>query len=902
MLFESYSLNAANFKNGLTLISSENENAGGAASCKIEFNPDIPLENSNAEIEAQITGILERYLDLYLGKNAPSSSELTSANSKYSKLNITISNGTISGNIVSNYNDVSFLKTYANQLRHHPDDEIIKEKAKNTVWLVSDQLCKGTKGDLYKFRDFARPAAIMYNWFDDNLKDLFTNTLYEFETFEHFWVSIYDEDYQSVHESINTDIIYNLGDALMVFAANQSSPEERYRWMKGFTRWLERFCSHTSGTANGIKADATGFHHWTAYDNYMYAFKTAGDLIYYVAGTDFQINKENYLLFRDAIYAQIVFGNEAGEKALSMCGRKPHERGASYTKYSIERLAIAGGIILGLSTADPVLAGEYNRICGVFPDFNYDSETTLSRSSGYFQFNFANMGIFRKNDWLAVSKGFTNGLWGAEIYPTNNRYGRYQSYGTLEIIYPGSLFSGNGYNVKTWNWNYNPGATTIVLPWDKLHGERARIDESQKKSFAGALSFKNKKSETLTKTHGNIGLFAMDFQEMEDQGLSTRFGPNNHNGTFTFKKSTFAFEDIIVALGSDITNDDYSNQTVTTLFQRVDTKSNNLVVNNSTQSSSAEFSLESDNWVISNYNTGFYVVSGQGKLVLWNGEQQTPYHDQTDPSEYINNVKQNYWIGFIDHGKNPNNSSYEYIAIPEATATQMEQLSNAIKAGNKPYTVQQKNSTAHILEHNSGVWAYAIFEKNSTFENSGLIKEVSEPCLLMYEPGNNGSTLKLAISNPDMGILSRSFKPAVDKQIEVILKGDWSLENIPGNAQVSKNNGNTVLSFLTQNGLPIELDLKSGITSNFENLWVEEMSQIILYPNPNKGIFTIENNTSENGYWKIYNSVGIAIFEGEISPNKNLIDVNGILPGLYLVKVYVNNKHSFTEKIIIQSF
>ena len=80
------------------------------------------------------------------------------------------------------------------------------------------------------------------------------------------------------------------------------------------------------------------------------------------------------------------------------------------------------------------------------------------------------------------------------------------------------------------------------------------------------------------------------------------------------------------------------------------------------------------------------------------------------------------------------------------------------------------------------------------------------------------------------------------------------------------------------------------------------MSQIILYPNPNKGIFTIENNTSENGYWKIYNSVGIAIFEGEISPTKNLIDVNGILPGLYLVKVYVNNKHSFTEKIIIQSF
>ncbi len=313
-------------------------------------------------------------------------------------------------------------------------------------------------------------------------------------------------------------------------------------------------------------------------------------------------------------------------------------------------LAIAGGHILGLSSADTILAGEYNRLFGVSADFGYESVAPLSRSSGFFQFNHANLGIFRKNDWLAGMKGFTNGLWGAELYPTANRYGRYQSYGTLEIIYPGDEKIGNGYNVSTWNWNYNPGATTIVLPWTMLHGEYARIDEYQAGGFSGALAFLNKNGEVLVNTHGTVGVFAMDFQEVEGLGFSTKYGPNTHNKTFRWNKSTWAFEDMLIALGSDISNNDESHPTVTTLYQRLDNTGNEVLANGDIQEQATILDGKNANWVISNYSTGFYLVPGNDDIHLWKGEQQTPNHDQIDPSAYGSNPISKYCIGYINHG------------------------------------------------------------------------------------------------------------------------------------------------------------------------------------------------------------------------------------------------------------
>jgi hypothetical protein len=875
-------------------------NSNLSETCEVVFSPDLPLLASNAQIETDINAILTKYEDVFLGTSAPSTTSLSNAVSQYDNLNISVVNNEISGDIVASYTSVPFLRTFAQHLRFNPGDNGIREKANNTVWLVSQQVCDGTlaiNGTLYDFEQFARPAALLCRHFDDKVRSLFTNALYMHNVFEHFWEPVYDQEYQALYETISTDVMYNTGDVLMAYAANQITEDERYLWMRGYKRWLERFTNYTFGTCNGIKVDGTGFHHWTAYDNYMYAFKTACDVIYYVTGTEFQIGAENYLVFRDAIYAQIVFSNDDGNKPLAMSGRKPYSRDVSYGSDHVKRLALAGGQILGLSTADPVLAGEFNRIWGISSDFNYRTVAPFSQSAGYFQFNYANMGVFRKSNWLAVTKGFTDGLWGAELYATSNRYGRYQSYGTMEIIYDGSLEIGNGYNVDTWNWNYNPGATTIALPWEMLHGEYARIDEYQQKSFAGALAFQNKNSATLNKTHGTVGMFAMDFQEEEGQGFSTYYGPNGHNATFRFKKSTFAFDDMIVCLGSNINNNDVANPTVTTLFQRLDNSGVDLWVNGLSQRRTATFDGVNNNWVFSNYKTGFYMVAGNNDTEVWNGFQQTPNHDQIEPTAYTGNLSEKYWIGYINHGTNPVDAGYEYMVIPQATTTLMTDLDNAIQAGNKPYTVHQKDANAHVLEHNSGVWGYALFAENTSFENNGILTAVSHPCLVMYRENAASSTLELAIANPDMGFTARTYEASVEKQIIVSIKGRWTL--MDGDASkvgVFYTGQDTELHFTTNDGLPLEVELKLDIANQ-----VHPMNQenIVLYPNPSSKLVYLEGDLPENSTWMITDSAGATLDEGRIDSAMPVIDVSGFLSGTYLLNVVYNNNVLYSEKFIV---
>ena len=229
-------------------------------------------------------------------------------------------------------------------------------------------------------------------------------------------------------------------------------------------------------------------------------------------------------------------------------------------------MGVAGGAILGTGTSDPVIATYYNRVWGGYSPFG--NSTKASFNSGYFQFNHSMAGIYRKDGWLAVSKGFNNNMLGSEIYPDANRFGRYQSYGAVNIIYPGDALTGNGYDVTTWDWNFTPGATVIRLPWNKLHGEKQRIDELQQKRFVGSLSFINKNGIYLNKIQGTYGLFAMDFQEKTGQGFGTVYSSENHNATFVFKKSVFAFDNMLICLGSNIGNNDAANTTMTALYQR----------------------------------------------------------------------------------------------------------------------------------------------------------------------------------------------------------------------------------------------------------------------------------------------------------------------------------------------
>lgn len=867
--------------------------------CPFTLTPDLPLTASNATIEAEIISAVSKFSDSYLGTKTPTAAQLSSAQSAYAALNINASGGTITGKPITSFATVSFLKTFAQHLKFNPGDTIIKTKANNTVWWVSKQFCSGTlalDNQLYDYEDFARPTSLLKDFLDIDVKSLFGFTLYEHSVaFEHFWQPIYDAAYQEKNGSIITDVIYNIGDVMLAYSLWQNNADERYRYMRGFKRYLDRFFSYTVGTTDGIKEDGTGFHHWVAYNNYMYSYNTAANILSYLNGTSFQVEQANYQVFRNAFYAQYMEANDAGVQAFSTAGRNPQNRTNPLSKSALKTLAIAGGNILGLSTADPVFAGMYNRIYGVDPAFNYNNVAPFTE--GFFQFNHAMAGVFRKDNWLVFNKGFSNNMWGAEAYVPQNRYGRYQSYGAQEVIYSGDKLTGNGYDHNTWDWNFNPGTTVIRLPWSDLHGERGRLDEEQQKRFVGALNLKNKNSELLTNNHGNYGMFAMDFQEKEGQGFGVVHSSEHHNSTFTFKKSNFYFDDIIVCLGSGITNNDASNETITTLFQRLDNKGSGVNVNGTSQTSTGTvtYSGTSNNWLLSNYGTGFYLISGNDNLVVKKEVQQNPNQDQIWPIDFSGNPTKTYYTAYINHGKKPTNKNYEYILKPNSNPTEMQALDTDIQKDNKAYIVHQKDNNAHIVEHISKkIWGYAFF---NAANNLGFdyVTGVNASCLVMTEYNDVNKRLLVSIDNPDIGFNSKSYAPSMEVTRQIMLKGEWTLNSsYPGVKIVSANASKTVVEFMLMDGLAKEILLNDASTVGVAD---ETLTNVAFYPNPAKNV--IEFSSIKNiERVSVFSVLGREIGKFKLADNK--LNIENLSDGLYLLKIEFESGVSTTKKLIIK--
>ena len=897
--------------------------ADNNAVCPYTVTPDLPLITSNAIIETEINTAVNKFSDSYLGTIAPSPTSLAAAETAYAALNISISGGTINGNPTTSFGNVAFLKTFAQHLKFNPGDTNIKAKANNTVWWVAKQFCAGTLAidvQLYSYQVFARPASLLQDFLEPAVKNLFAYTLYQHSVqFEHFWAPTYDSAYQQLKGSIITDVVYNIGDVLLAYSKWQNTADERYRYMRAYKRYLNRFFSYTVGTTDGIKADGTGFHHWVAYNNYMYSFNTAASILSHLNNTSFQVDQDNYKVFRNAFYTQYMQANDNGVQPLATAGRNPQNRTNPLGKSALKSIAIIGGKILGLTTADPVFAGMYNRIYGVDNEFNYS--TVAPFEEGFFQFNHAMTGLFRKNNYVVSNKGFSNNMWGAEAYTNQNRYGRYQSYGAQEIIYPGDKLTGNGYDDKTWDWNFNPGTTVIKLPWASLHSEYSRLDELQQKRFVGALNLKNKNNSVLTNNHGDFGMFAMDFQEKTGQGFGTNYGSEKHNSTFTFKKSSFYFDDIIVCLGSGITNNDTSNETVTTLFQRIDNKGIGVNVNGVNQSSTGlvSYSGASNNWLLSNYGTGFYLVSGNDSFVIKKELQKNPNQDQTWPADFSGNTTNTYYTGYINHGKNPSNKNYEYVVKPNSNTTEMQTLSTDMQGANKPYMVYQKDTNAHIVQHIAKkIWGYTFFNA-ATNLSYDYIKGVTGSCLVMTQYNETNSTLLLSIDNPDIGFTFQANTPSIQVTRQVTLQGNWSLSSTYSGIQIlSANATSTVVQFTLVDGLAKEVVLQKVIAARRKSDTITNTvavsannilynpnnpsSDFILYPNPANNILNIELNSSDDTLKniKIIDLNGRIVLEKNSQSDKKLIvHTDNLSPGIYIIQGTTNADVVLKSKKII---
>lgn len=714
------------------------------------------------------------------------------------------------------------------------------------------------------------------------------------------WISYYGMMYQpesNYLSNLNSDVVYLFTPHMLGVAINQSNDEKSLRELKAFKRFLERNTEYVPGGGDILKPDGTGFHHATHYNNYMYSYKTWADQMYQLKGTNFRISSSAYERFKKAVLSMYLFctsGNgDVRYNANALCGRNPFSSGMQiqFSQDLLDKLIQIGGDCMG-TAIDSELAAAYN--------FFYQTTkypVTARNYDGFYQFNYSPTGIYRKDNWVATMHAPTTKFFGAEIYSTANRFGRYQSHGALEILYNGSL-AANGYPTNGtgagWDWNVIPGTTTVhYTSWQEMMPNKNTTDRfdqfTKTKNFSGALSF------------GNCGLFATDFDQLETWGGAARYTATN----LVFKKSMFAFDKYIFSLGSNISaSGTYSTGmiTATNLFQHIVSGSGtNFIVNGNvvTKPHTSTISTTSDNWLITPAGTGYFIPKGNDAIEIRYNDQTSPNENGSDyaaPATTVSAAK-----AFLNHGVKTSSKSYSFVAVPATNTTEMQTISNQLGNGSI-FEILAQNSALHALSYKpENIIAYSFFGSVSNL-NFGIVKSVTAENLLIDKYDSETGRHRFAICNPNL-------KPVTDNtygwipstsQTTLTLSGEWAPETVvDGVVFATPVNNQTQITITLKDGAPLYFGARVyGDTTGVNAINLS--NNIRISENEGKIQFHFSEDNLEEAHIHIFNSNGQKIMNKIFKTNNNQIEIpfSGWAKGIYICKVTYRNQSKTIKWII----
>ena len=581
----------------------------------------------------------------------------------------------------------------------------------------------------------------------------------------------------SQHESnldyYNTQSVFRMMSALLA-----DDPAMQATCLKIYSDHLTKVLALTN--SQGFRPDGTAWHHWGHYPAYATgAFDRVPVSLKALSETAFRIGESGHANFKRAFLAAAIYSNHK-YWGLGLSGR--HPLGGNIDKLKDSCLALAlSGTPDGQHPIDPDVAETYIRLWGTPPGNLFQGlETDVSSPNGHWTFSYAALSVHRRGDWSVNIKGCNKYVWASEIYGLDNRYGRYQSSGTVQIL-PNMSPEEAGYVEDGWDWNHPPGATTVALPFEELEPERQVVMFKSEETFAGGCSL-----------DGN-GVWAMKLNEAEgftiDPGAEKMSFPNKLKA----RKSVFCFGEQLLCLGSGI--EAVGSEPVhTTLFQ------------NGIQTTNGAVRYE-DGWLIDPIGN-YYRVLDDAEAVITVGEQSSP------------NNKYSLWQGkgkrgtrpdakglfakaWIDHGPAPKDASYAYMVFP------MFGRRLSLHPSNFPmFGILRQDNRAHVVEV-SNTTAYACFEAGEV--NKGLLELVSTPCFVMIQ---NGDTFKVAVSNPDLQQLTEAVKRHASHPSPVVLttlrlKGPWKIKG-SAPAWTEADGDSTLLTVKCKDGASLEVELEKS--------------------------------------------------------------------------------------------
>ncbi|GAB1415071.1 chondroitinase family polysaccharide lyase [Paludibacter sp.] len=714
------------------------------------------------------------------------------------------------------------------------------------------------------------------------------------------WLSYYDKIYDSEAtylQSLNSDVVYLFLPHMMAIALFQTDDAVAVRELKAFKRFLERNTEYVPGGGDILKPDGTGFHHNTQYNNYMYSYQTWTEYINYLKGTVFRIGLPAYNRLKKAVISKYIMAttdtNNARHYANTLAGRNPFSSGVQvfYSRALFENLIDIGGDIMGTSI-DEDLAGAYNYF---FKSNKYN--VTEKNYDGFHQFNYGSLGIFRKNNWVVTMHAPTTKFWGAEIYSGANRFGRYQSHGALEVTYNGTVANSGYPGNKTgggWDWNVVPGTTTVhYTSWQDMMPNKTtsdRFDQYTKtKNFSGALAW------------GNYGIFATDFDQIDTWG-SQKFVPTN----LVFKKSMFAFNNLIISMGTNISSSgsyDASMLTATNLFQNLVSSVSTAPVLNGTEVTNPNtviLSSMQDNWMVNAQGTGYFIPKGNDEVKLIYGSQKSPVEsgsDYANPTTTVNAVK-----SYINHGVKPTNKSYVFAVVPGTNSSEMQDIASQMaNDGGSVYKIQMQNEYLHAITYKpENINAYSFFGARFNL-NFGIVKSSTGEHLLMHKADEISGRQYFAATNPNLKPVSDAnfgWKSSTT-QATLTIAGEWLPLNQPDGVQIHPfSNGETQITLTFKDGEPLYFSLRRKDDTGID---VTTDNQLIKYYNNNDFLnIILDESIYADTVISIFSSTGQVVYQNRHNSQNNLvtIPVHGLSKGVYLCKISIKDKGDRTFKWI----
>lgn len=526
-----------------------------------------------------------------------------------------------------------------------------------------------------------------------------------------------------------------------------------------YSRWLSAtIYSSSPNDGGGIKPDGSLFHHKMHYHGYGLPalLNTTTKVIAPLDGTAFEISLPAFQKLKKASLAACWWGFP--HSSFNACGRHPLTNSANDLAPLLTTLAKSKP---ATNEVDSELAATRLALFGGDANKLFGRAVEKKKIEGHRAFNHHSSGVHKWQDSSVQIKGFGEGIRWGETYKNDNRYGRYQSHGSI-IILKNTQKHTSGFQQAGWDWSKTPGTTGLVMSAEKLEGSTSFYGYRPKqKTFPSA-------AVCLDNRYGAF-LFQLD--------------PTNDPQSLKLRKSVFSIDGLLVCLGSNLSSQARDTTLATTLFQ--------------TELADAAHppqQLPQYHALIDPYGTGYYLA-----------DRQIPQFTQGSQHSLHNKTRQatlgNFATAWIEHGKRVKSASYHYHILLESGVEALKSWHEKMNSSSPPVIVRRQDKSAHIIKiPQKNLTAACYFTTYRATQAEELIQATSRSCLTLIRHDNNQS-ITLAVTDPDHPDIGKKPEP-----LTITLKGTWKLHNAkPISAEYHANT--TTLQIPHARGLVQQLKL-----------------------------------------------------------------------------------------------